>query len=62
MAHHSLEKFDRLMTFPFLPNALVMFAKSDISFHGVEPVNDVNCRRWLLMLNVNVRGPKASGQ
>ncbi len=57
MAHHAHDKFDRAITFPFVPNALVMFTKSDISFHGVEPINDINCRRWLLMLNVNVRDP-----
>ncbi|HEX3102541.1 MAG TPA: hypothetical protein VHQ01_12140 [Pyrinomonadaceae bacterium] len=55
LAHHRSEDFDRVETFPFVPNALVMFAKSDNSFHGVEPVNDLSCRRWLLMLNINVR-------
>ena len=58
LAHHPFEKFDRVATFPFIPNALVMFAKTDNSFHGIEPVNDLDCRRRLLMLNVNVRDPR----
>ena len=62
LAHHPFEKFDRVATFPFVPNALLIFAKTNNSFHGIEPVNDVNCRRWLLMLNINVREPGAAKQ
>jgi hypothetical protein len=62
LAHHALENFDRVATFRFVPNSLLMFIKSNNSFHGVEPVNDLNCRRWLLMVNVNVRDPKDTKQ
>jgi len=54
LAHHSFDEFDRVRTFPFVPNALVMFAKTDNSFHGVEVVDDSK-PRWLLMLNINRR-------
>ena len=35
-AHYQFEKFNRVMTMPFMPNSLFCFAKSDRSFHGVE--------------------------
>jgi len=55
LAHHSFEKFDEVRSFPFVPNALFMFAKTGNSFHGLAPVVDPNARRRLLMLNINVR-------
>jgi len=56
--HHSPEGFNRVVTMPFLPNSLFTFARSDISFHGVEPVGDPDCRRWLLLFTVYAR-PRA---
>jgi hypothetical protein len=50
--HHQVDGFELVTTFPFLPNSLFMFAKTDNSFHGLEPVDDPDCRRWLLMFNV----------
>ncbi|HET7803001.1 MAG TPA: hypothetical protein VFL53_02075 [Pseudolabrys sp.] len=55
LAHHSFEQFDQVRAFPFVPNALFMFAKTGNSFHGVAPVQDSDARRRLLMLNINVR-------
>jgi hypothetical protein len=57
--HHPVDGFDLLATLPFLPNSLFMFAKTDNSFHGVEPVADHDCRRWLLMFNVVARIPQS---
>ena len=37
---------------PFLPNSLFTFVKTDNSFHGVEPVLDADCKRWLLLFDV----------
>jgi hypothetical protein len=31
------------------------FFKTDNSFHGVEPVADPDCRRWLLLYDIYVR-------
>ena len=56
--HHPPDGFNRVVTMPFLPNSLFTFARSDTSFHGVEPVGDPDCRRWLLLFTVYVR-PKA---
>lgn len=50
--HHPHAQFDRVWTLPFRPNALFAFAKSDLSFHGVEPVSDPDTRRWLLLYDV----------
>lgn len=53
--HHPPDAFTRVITMPFLPNSLFTFARSDISFHGVEPVGDPDCRRWLLLFTIYVR-------
>ena len=43
--HHDFEKFDRVFTMPYAPNALVAFPKSSTCFHGVEPLNRADSRR-----------------
>lgn len=50
--HYEYDRFDRVMTMPFLPNSLFAFFKNDLSFHGVERVADENCRRWLLLYDI----------
>lgn len=50
--HYPHEGFERLKTLPFLPNSLFAFVKTDNSFHGVEPIGDANCRRWLLLYDL----------
>ncbi len=46
--HHRFEDFDKVRTAPFLPNSAFAFPKSDISFHGVEPVGTLERERTLL--------------
>jgi hypothetical protein len=58
--HHRHDKFVRLHTMPFAPNSLFAFFKTDNSFHGVEPVADPDCRRWLLLYDIYVA--KAAAQ
>ncbi len=53
--HHNRDQFTRLHTNPFSPNSLFAFFKTDNSFHGVEPVADPDCRRWLLLYDIYVR-------
>lgn len=48
LAHHSFADFNKVATMPFLPNAMFAFAKSDRSFHGVEPFDAVGVRDVLL--------------
>jgi hypothetical protein len=38
--HYPFEQFVRVKTAPYRPNSLLAFLRSDISFHGVEPLSD----------------------
>ncbi|HYG78923.1 MAG TPA: 2OG-Fe(II) oxygenase [Pyrinomonadaceae bacterium] len=38
--HYQFEDFVRVKTVPYRPNSLLAFLRSDISFHGVEPLSD----------------------
>lgn len=58
--HHDRDRFALLHTNPFLPNSLFAFFKTDNSFHGVEPVADPDCRRWLLLYDIYVRQTAAA--
>ena len=53
--HYDFDKFVRLTTMPFKPNALFAFVKTANSFHGVEPVSDPDTRRWLLLYDIYVQ-------
>jgi hypothetical protein len=53
--HYRRDRFTRLHTNPFAPNSLFAFFKTDNSFHGVEPVADPDCRRWLLLYDIYMR-------
>ena len=57
--HYSRDQFALLHTNPFMPNSLFAFFKTDNSFHGVEPVADPDCRRWLLLYDIYVLEPAA---
>jgi hypothetical protein len=54
--HHRPEFFDRLVTMPFVPNALFAFLKTPNAFHGVEPVVERDVRRDLLLYDIKVQG------
>jgi hypothetical protein len=55
--HYIHEDFERAATMPFLPNSMFAFVKSDVSFHGVEPVTDPDVRRWLLLYDIKAELP-----
>ena len=57
--HHRFENFVRMRTMPFKPNSVFIFAKTENSFHGVEPVNDPDTKRWLLLYDVYQRQVQA---
>jgi len=38
--HYPFEDFVRVKTAPFRPNSLLAFVRSDISFHGLEPLTE----------------------
>jgi hypothetical protein len=50
--HLPFEHFRRVATMPYVPNSLFAFARSDVSFHGVEPITDAEVERNLLLYNV----------
>lgn len=53
--HYSPDRFERMMTMPYLPNSLFGFMKTANSFHGVEQVADADVGRNLLLYDVKVR-------
>lgn len=52
--HYPFDRFDRVTTMPYVPNTLFAFFKNDVSFHGVEPIEDPDCRRHLLFYDLKV--------
>jgi FkbM family methyltransferase len=52
--HYKFEYFNKLKTVEFLPNRLLMFVRTNKSFHGVEEVQDENVSRRLLINNVRM--------
>ena len=38
--HYSFEDFIRVKTAPYKPNSLLAFVRSDISFHGLDPLTE----------------------
>lgn len=53
--HYPRHEFECVSTMPFIPNSLFVFFKNDVSFHGVEPVEDPDTRRWLLLYDIYAR-------
>lgn len=49
--HYKREFFNLYKTIEFIPNRLFCFSKSDVSFHGVEPV-DENVTRNLIIFDI----------
>ena len=43
--------FDVVTTLPFTPNSLLLFPRSNQSFHGVEEINSEGVERNLIQLN-----------
>jgi hypothetical protein len=60
--HYGFEKFERMATMPFRPNALFAFAKTDNSFHGVEPFDVPGAARWLLLFDLYLRRDPAAAK
>jgi len=57
--HYPYDKFDRMLTMPYVPNALFAFMKTANSFHGVEPIAEPEVRRDLLLYDLRVLPPQA---
>jgi hypothetical protein len=50
--HHAFDKFQRMLTLPYVPNALFAFMKTPNSFHGVEPIEEPEVQRDLLLYDL----------
>lgn len=57
--HYPFDKFRRMLTMPYLPNTLFAFMKTPTSFHGVEPIDEPDIRRDLLLYDLRVLVPQA---
>ena len=55
--HYPFDGFERVATMPFLPNTMFAFAKTDNSFHGVEPIADADVSRYLLLYDLQIKSP-----
>jgi hypothetical protein len=55
--HHPFDRFHLVTTMPYVPNALFAFVRTDDSFHGVEPIQETDVRRDLLLYDVKVLNP-----
>jgi len=40
--HYAFEDFVRVKTAPYRPNSLLAFVRSDVSFHGLEPLTEMD--------------------
>ena len=57
--HHPFDKFERVMTMPFVPNSFLAFARTDVSFHGVQPITGPSVRRDILQYDIKTTMPTA---
>jgi hypothetical protein len=49
-----------MLTMPYLPNSLFGFLKTQNSFHGVEPVKEVDVQRNLLLYDIRAHVQRAA--
>jgi hypothetical protein len=52
--HHAREKFNKVRTMEYKPNTLFAFFKTDNSFHGVEPIQEADTLRDLILYDIRV--------
>lgn len=52
--HYPFDGFDKVATMPFVPNSVFCFLKTDIGFHGVEPVEIPDVERDLILYDIRI--------
>jgi hypothetical protein len=60
--HYEFDKFDRMLTMPYVPNALFAFMKTQNSFHGVEPILETEVQRDLLLYDIRAQAPQQAAK
>jgi hypothetical protein len=60
--HYPFEDFIRVKTAPYKPNSMLAFLRSDVSFHGVEPLSErdvaASCGRDLIQYVIHDKKPR----
>jgi hypothetical protein len=54
--HHLREAFNPVRTVPYKPNSVFAFMRTDVSFHGVEPIQDEAVCRDILDFEIRIKG------
>jgi hypothetical protein len=52
--HYPHDRFRKIATMAYKPNALFAFLKTDHSFHGVDPIRDENVLRDLILYDIQI--------
>jgi hypothetical protein len=60
--HYHFRKFRRILTMPYVPNTLFAFVKTANSFHGVEPIDEPDVRRDLMLYDIKLNTPPQPGK
>ncbi len=55
--HYPHAQFTKVATMEYKPNSLFAFFKTDRSFHGVEPIQDGDVLRDLMLYDIRVAAP-----
>ncbi len=55
--HYDFDKFVKVDTMPYRPNSLFCFLRTDTSFHGVEPIEDADIVRDLILYDIRIANP-----
>ncbi len=55
--HYDFDKFVKVDTMPYRPNSLFCFLRTNVSFHGVEPIADKEVARDLILYDIRVANP-----
>ena len=50
------KKFKKITTCKFIPNSLLIFPRTNYSYHGVDEINIDSKERDLLLLNYYIKG------
>ncbi len=58
--HHGFEKFNRVLTAPYVPNTLFGFMKTPNAFHGVEPIAEPDVERALMLYDIKAKNVPAA--
>ena len=57
--HYDFDKFVKVDTMPYRPNSLFCFLRTNTSFHGVEPIEDADVSRDVILYDVRIANPSA---